>query len=77
MKPATCFGMTLLFLSTVVSVMAYSDHLRGVGGIVIGIFLAYCAIIVVAQLYAALSALRGILEENTEQRQNPKKIPLP
>ena len=42
--------------------------LNGVGGLVIRIFLGYCAIILIAQVFAALVALRALVIESRQPR---------
>ena len=50
--------------------------LEGFSGLVIAIFLGYCAIIVIAQLVAALVGLRGILNDLLAKKPVSQKVPL-
>ncbi len=56
------FGfLVLLLLAAIVSV-AFPGVMKGFGGVVIWTFLAYCALIVVAQLISAMFAARKMIE---------------
>jgi hypothetical protein len=76
MKPVILIGSLLLSLGVVTTASAAPEVLTGVPGMVIWVFLGYCAIVVLAQLFAALAALRRILEEATTRKNPSKRIPL-
>lgn len=52
-----------LILATLVAGMVTPDILEGISGLVIRFFLGYCGIIMVAQLFASLAAIRRLFEE--------------
>jgi 4-hydroxybenzoate polyprenyltransferase len=51
--------------------------LEGFGGLFIAFFLAYCAIILVAQVFSALAALRAVLAKGAEQKKPARRVMLP
>lgn len=61
-------AVTYLFLSP--------EAFSGFSGIVIWIFLGYCAIIVVAQLTAALLAIGRLIDEMTHKKAPSRRIML-
>lgn len=70
MKLVILIGSILLSLGVVTTAAAAPEVLTGFSGMVIWVFLGYCAIVVVVQLFAALAALRRMLDE-TVTRKNP------
>ena len=55
-------SMTLI-LATLVAGMVTPAVMQGMSGLVIRFFLGYCGIIMIAQLFASLAAIRQLLEE--------------
>lgn len=53
----------VLFLSTGIATWLTMDLMEGVSGLFIRFFLGYCGIIVVAQVYSALNAIRQLFNE--------------
>ncbi len=49
---------------------------NGFSGLVIYFFLGYCAIILVAQLFSALKAVRSIVENWTERKKKSRRVAL-
>ena len=47
---------------------------EGLGGLVIMFFLAYCAIILVAQVFSALKALRTLAEDAVEVKRCSQRV---
>jgi|Wag4MinimDraft_13_1082653.scaffolds.fasta_scaffold23262_1 hypothetical protein len=70
------FIIVALFLGTVTAAAAVPGVMDGFGGIIIAIFLAYCAIIVVAQLFSALFAVQQIIEGYFEKKKTSKRVEL-
>ncbi|AJF07489.1 hypothetical protein [Geoalkalibacter subterraneus] len=70
------FIIVTLFLGSVTAAAAVPGIMEGFGGIVIAIFLVYCAIIVVAQLFSALFAVQKIIEGYFEKRQVSRRVEL-
>lgn len=70
------FIFVTLFLGTVTAAAAVPGVMEGFGGIVIAIFLAYCAVIVVAQLFCALFAVKKIIEGYFEKKLTSKRVEL-
>ena len=54
-----------LFAATGIAALATPDSFSGVSGWMIRFFLGYCGIIVVAQVLAAMDAVRQLLETRT------------
>ena len=52
-----------LILATLVAGMVTPEDMDGVSGYVIKFFLGYCGIIMIAQLFACLAAVRRLFEE--------------
>ena len=48
--------------------------MAGFSGLVIMFFLGYCAIILVAQVFSALRALRSLMEELVEERTHSQRM---
>lgn len=74
MKPVILISTLLLSLGVVTTASAAPEVLTGVSGFVIWVFLGYCAIVVLAQLFAALAALRRLLDEATTRKTPSKRI---
>lgn len=53
---------------------AFPGPTEGFAGIVIWIFLAYCALIVIAQLLAALHVLRRLIEGSIAQKKDSRLV---
>ena len=73
------FGLVGLFLMTFAIASAVPGVMEGFGGIVIGVFLLYCALIVVAQLISAIYAVRTMIDElitKSVQSKTSKKVAL-
>ncbi len=62
-KGVRVFCLVGLFLMTFTVATAIPGVMEGFGGVVIGVFLLYCALIVVAQLISALYAVRMIIDD--------------
>ncbi len=75
-KSIWVFAMVSLFLGTISLAAAFPGVMSGFGGIVIGIFLAYCGIILIAQLISAMVAVRRVLEELTGEKPVSKQVTL-
>lgn len=52
-----------LFIATAIVTLVTPDLMSGVSGLTIRFFLGYCGIIVVSQVFSAMSAIRKLLEE--------------
>lgn len=76
MKPVICTGTLILLLGIATTATAAPEVLTGVSGIVIWIFLGYCALIVIAQLFAAMMALRRMLDDLMAKKNPSKKVSL-
>lgn len=74
MKALVPIASFVLLLGLVASASAAPEALDGFSGIVIWIFLGYCAIVIVAQVFAALSGLRRILDDLTARKTQSKRI---
>jgi hypothetical protein len=59
--------MTLIMATLVASVVT-PDVMNGLSGLIIRIFLGYCGIIMIAQLFASLAAIRRLFEELTSPK---------
>jgi len=76
MKAAVFSLLAIGMLGTAKSAWAISFAPEGASGLVIWVFLAYCALVVVAQLMAALKGLRSLMEEWTERKKKAKRVAL-
>ncbi|MCP3175775.1 MAG: hypothetical protein AB7F21_02065 [Desulfuromonadales bacterium] len=76
MKAAIFTLVAIGMLGTAKSAWAISFAPDGASGLVIWVFLAYCALVVVAQLMAALKGLRSLMEEWTERKKKAKRVAL-
>lgn len=52
-----------LIMATLVAAMVTPEIMTGISGFVIRFFLGYCGIIIIAQLFASLAAVRRLFEE--------------
>ncbi|SDM94025.1 hypothetical protein SAMN05660860_03438 [Geoalkalibacter ferrihydriticus] len=68
-----CIG---LFLGALTLAAAVPGVMDGFAGIVISIFLLYCAIIVVAQLFSALYAMRLMVEDSLDKKRVSRRVDL-
>lgn len=55
-------SMTLI-MATLVACVVTPDVMTGLSGLIIRMFLGYCGIIMVAQLFASLAAISRLLDE--------------
>jgi hypothetical protein len=60
-------SMTLIMATLVASVVT-PEVMEGISGLVIRFFLGYCGIIMIAQLFASLTAIRGLFDEMTNAK---------
>lgn len=56
---------TALFIAAGIATWLTLDVMEGVSGLTIRFFLGYCGIIVVSQVFAALAAVRQLLDDMT------------
>jgi len=54
--------------------LAFPNVTEGVSGLCIWVFLAYCGLVVVAQLFVALRGVRDLLEEWTSKKKTARRI---
>jgi len=66
-------SMTLI-MSTLVASIVTPGVMDGISGLVIRFFLGYCGIIMVAQLFASLSAIRRLFEEITSAKPISRRV---
>lgn len=66
-------SMTLIMATLVASVVT-PETLQGVSGLIIRFFLGYCGIIMVAQLFASLAAIRRLVEELTSTKPVSRRV---
>ncbi|BCA80781.1 hypothetical protein [Desulfuromonas sp. AOP6] len=76
MKAAVLSLLAIGMLGTATSAWANSFVPDGASGLVIWVFLAYCALVVVAQLMAALKGLRSLLDEWSEKKKKARRVAL-
>jgi hypothetical protein len=48
--------------------------MEGFSGLVITFFLGYCAIILAAQVFSALTAIRSLLEDLVDSKRNSQRV---
>jgi len=65
-----------LFISTGIATWLTMDIMDGISGITIRFFLGYCGIIIVFQVFAALSAIRDLLHEMSAKKTESIQIML-
>lgn len=75
-RGAWMFLAITLFLGVVTIAAAVPGIMDGFAGIVIAIFLLYCGIIVVAQLFSALYALRRMVEDSFDKKRVSRRVEL-
>lgn len=66
-------SMTLI-MATLVASVATPDIMSGISGLVIRFFLGYCGIIMVAQLFASLAAVRRLFMELTSAKPVARRV---
>ncbi|NJC89407.1 MAG: hypothetical protein FIB02_12905 [Desulfuromonas sp.] len=57
-----------LFTATGIAALATPDFMSGVPGLTIRFFLGYCGIIVVAQVFSAMHAIRALFNDLSTQK---------
>jgi divalent metal cation (Fe/Co/Zn/Cd) transporter len=65
-----------LFISTGIAAWMTMDLMDGVSGLIIRFFLGYCGIIVVAQVFSALIAIRQFLDEIITRKPETVRVSL-
>ena len=63
-----------LFIATGIATLATPELMSGVPGLTIRFFLGYCGIIVVAQVFSAMVAIRKLLEDLSAKKPVSLKI---
>ena len=63
-----------LFIATFVVTLATPELMSGIPGLTIRFFLGYCGIIVVSQVFAAMSAIRKLLEELSAKKPTSLRV---
>lgn len=63
-----------LILATLVAGMVTPDIMTGISGFVIRFFLGYCGIIMLAQLFASLAAIRRLFEEFSRAKPISRRV---
>lgn len=66
-------SMTLIMATLVASVVT-PDIMNGISGLVIRFFLGYCGIIMVAQFFASLAAVRRLFMELTSAKPVTRRV---
>ena len=66
-------SMALIMATFVVSIVT-PDIMNGISGLVIRFFLGYCGIIMIAQLFASLSAIRRLFEEMSSAKPVSRRV---
>ncbi len=66
-------SMTLI-LATLVASVVTPEVMSGISGLMIRFFLGYCGIIMVAQLFASLSAIRQLFEELSSAKPVSRRV---
>jgi len=65
-----------LFISTGIATWLAMDLMEGISGLTIRFFLGYCGIIIVSQLFPALTAVRQLINDLTEKKPESIKVSL-
>ncbi len=65
-----------LFISTAVATWLTMDVMEGLSGLTIRFFLGYCGLIVVSQVFAALTAIRQLFQDVTEKKPESVRVSL-
>lgn len=63
-----------LFIATLVVTLATPEITSGIPGLTIRFFLGYCGIIVVSQVFAAMSAIRKLFEELAAKKPESMRV---
>jgi hypothetical protein len=63
-----------LFTATAIATLVTPELMSGVSGLTIRFFLGYCGIIVVAQVFSAMVAIRKLLEDMSAKKPVSLKI---
>lgn len=63
-----------LILATLVAGMVTPDVMTGISGLAIRFFLGYCGIIMLAQLFASLTAIRRLLEDLSSTKPISRRV---
>ena len=63
-----------LFTATAIATLVTPEFMSGVSGLTIRFFLGYCGIIVVAQVFAAMTAIRKLFEDLSAKKPASMKI---
>lgn len=66
-------SMTLI-MATLVACVVTPDVMTGLSGLIIRMFLGYCGIIMVAQLFASLAAIRRLFDELSRPEPASRKV---
>ena len=66
-------SLTLILATLVVGVVT-PEVMKGISGLIIRFFLGYCGIIMVAQLFASLAAVRRLFEELTRAKTVSRRV---
>jgi len=66
-------SMTLIMATLVASIVT-PEAMDGISGLVIRFFLCYCGIIMIAQLFASMSAIRRLFEEMTSAKPISRRV---
>lgn len=66
-------SLTLL-LATLVADMVTPAIMEGISGLTIRFFLGYCGIIMIAQLFASLAAMRRLLEDTLKPKPVSQRV---
>lgn len=65
-----------LFICTGIATWLTMDIMEGISGLTIRFFLGYCGIIIVFQVFAALSAIRELIQELSAKQTKSIRIML-
>jgi hypothetical protein len=77
MKKQLCWigALTSFWVLIVNAPSIFGWHpMEGFSGLVITFFLGYCAIILVAQVFSALTAIRSLLEDLVDSKRNSRRV---
>ncbi len=76
MKQGVMFFSLLLLVGMTSPALAIGNFTEGFSGLIIWVFLAYCGIIVVAQLFSALYAIGNLLNDLAGGKPKTRKMSL-
>jgi len=65
-----------LFISTGIATWLTMDIMEGISGLTIRFFLGYCGIIIVFQVFAALSAIRDLVNDVSAKKPQSTRVML-